>query len=112
MTFLAQYQLTYDADFIYRGRACLINQAAIYINDERGDIKETADAVIRNHPAQVELTFQEFLGNSPGFVDEATLEDGTIDSSLIADGEILAAVQALWPTVAAIYFDPDGAPKP
>ena len=110
MSYLAQYQLTYDPAFVYRGRACLINQASVYTNDTRPDIKATADAVFRNAPAQVELVFQELLGNAPGFVDKATTADG-IDSSLIDDNEILASVQAFWPAVAELFFTPDGIPK-
>ena len=37
--------------------------------------------------------------------------DGTVDSSQITDGDILSAVQAEWPTVAALFYDTDGSPR-
>jgi hypothetical protein len=109
-TYLAQWRLTYDADFTSRQRACLTQQADHWKDDERGDISALAFALLRGDPDAL-LTFQVMIGASPGFAESVDNGDGTIDSSRVQDGEILATVQALWPTVAAIYFDADGAPK-
>jgi hypothetical protein len=110
MTYQAQWALTYDDDFNSRQRAALTNQASIYKDDARPDIVALAKAVIRSEPASIFTSFQQLLGAAPSFADEADNGDGTIDSSKIADEEILSAVQAGWPTVAALYFDSTGSP--
>jgi hypothetical protein len=107
---MEQYQLTYDSDFVYRGRSCTAEQAMTFKDDTRGDIAALGNAVLTN-VAGPQLTFQTLLGGAPGFADAATLPDGGVDSSLITDGQILSAVQAFWPTVAALYFNPDGTGK-
>jgi hypothetical protein len=109
MTYLAQWNLTYDDDFVSRGRAACTQQANTYKDDQRPDWKALAGDVLRGN-ANVLVAFQGLLGAAPGFADEATGEDGSIDSSLIVDAEILSAVQASWPTVADLFYDADGQP--
>jgi hypothetical protein len=111
MTYQAQWALTYDNDFNSRQRAALTGQATIYKDDARPDFVALAGAVLTSEPTGVFITFQQLLGAAPGFADEADSGDGTIDSSKIADEEILSAVQAGWPTVAGLYFDNTGSPK-
>jgi hypothetical protein len=110
MTYQTQWTLTYDDDFNSRQRAALTGQATIYKDDTRPDISALAGAVLISDPPGVFVTFQQLLGAAPGFADEADNGDGTIDSSKITDEEILAAVQAGWPTVTALYFDSTGSP--
>jgi hypothetical protein len=110
MTYLNQWQLTFDGQFTSRGRAALINQATVFQNDARQDFVALANAILVGTPAAVFATWQSVIAASPGFVDAATVPDG-IDSSLIPDEDILAAIQAQWPTVADLYFNSDGTPK-
>jgi hypothetical protein len=110
MSYLSQWRLTYDADFVARSRAAMTNQAAIYKDDERGDIAALADDLLTAATPQVSLTFVSVLAAAPGFADEADNGDGTVDSSRITDAELLAALQAQWPAVAALFFAADGTP--
>ena len=66
-------------------------------------MSELADAILRGKP-QPMGTFQTMLPAAPGFADTVEQPDGTVNSSLIADPDILAAVQAISPTVAALYY--------
>jgi hypothetical protein len=112
MTYQAQSALTYDDAFNNRQRAALTGQAGIYKDDARADMKALADAVLRSDPPGLFVTFQSMLAAAPGFADDADNGDGTVDSSKISDPQILSAVQAGWPTVAALYFTEDGSPIP
>jgi len=48
----------------------------------------------------------------PLIADKVDLGDGTIDSTLITDVDILALVQNQFPTIAAMFYDSTGTPKP
>jgi hypothetical protein len=111
MSYESQWHLTYDDPFVSRCRACLTNQAAIFKDDARPDFVALANAVMTSDPPSIFPTWQSLLGAAPGFADAAD-GPGGIDSSAIADEEILAAVQGLWPTVAGLYFDAAGEPLP
>jgi hypothetical protein len=111
VSYQAQWLLTYDDPFTARSRAAIINQATIFKDDARPDIATLAESLLRGGAAQFG-TFQSLLGAAPGFADKADNGDGTVDSSKIADAEILSAVQADFPTVAALYFTADGTPIP
>lgn len=109
MSYQSQTELGRDEAFVSRSRAALINQSAIYKDDARGDIKSLAEALLRGDGGPT-IAFLTLLPAAPGFADNADNGDGTVDSSRISDPDILAAVQAEWPTVAALYFGPDGTP--
>jgi hypothetical protein len=109
MSYLSQWTLTYNDTFVSRQRACLTQQGDHWKDDERGDISALARSVLRIEAGPL-TSFQSMIGASPGFADEVDNGDGTIDQSKVDDAEILATVQALWPTVAALYFDTQGQP--
>jgi hypothetical protein len=109
MTYLAQWNLTNDAGFTSRSRAAITEQASIFKDDARPDWVALANAALRSDLEPL-TTFQTVLGAAPGFADTAGRDDGTVDSSLISDDEIRAAVQADWPTVASLYYNADGTP--
>ena len=109
MSYLSQSQLETDAAFGDRCRAAITNQALIFKDDERGDIAALAEAMLRGE-APGTGTFVRTLAASPGFAATADNGDGTVNSSLISDDDILAAVQAEWPTVAALFYANDGGP--
>jgi hypothetical protein len=112
MSYASQWALTYDDPFVSRCRACLTNQAAIFKDDARPDFVALAQAVMTSDPPAIFPTWQSLLGAAPGFADAADTPGEGVDSSAIADEEILAAVQGLWPTVAGLYFDAAGEPLP
>lgn len=107
MSYQSQHELQTDPTFVGRCQAAMTQQALVFKDDEQGDIAALADTVLRAG-GQAETSFIEMLAASPGFAEKVETAEG-IDQSLIADVELLAAVQALWPTVAALYFDPSGA---
>jgi hypothetical protein len=112
MSYQTQWNLTYDDPFVSRCRACLTQRAAIYKDDERPDFVALADSLLKQaNPAEF-LTFQTMLANAPGFAEKVDNGDGTIDSTKIEDGEIQAAVDADWQTVAGLYYADDGTAKP
>ena len=110
MSYQSQWALTYDDAFVSRGRAAITNQSAIFKDDQRADIKALAETLLRGTDGAPYVTFQSMLGAAPGFATMADQGDGTVNSTLIADDDILAAVQAEYPTVAALYYAPDGGP--
>ena len=110
MSYQAQWRLTYDDGFVSRSRAALTNQAALYKDDGRADIAALAESLLVETNPQETNTFVAMLAAAPGFADMVDQGDGTVDSSQISDGDILAAVQAGWPTVAALFYDADGSP--
>ena len=112
MSYQAQWLLTYDDPFVSRCRACLTEQSDNFMNDTRGDIAALGRAMLTGSNPSAQVTFQTMLATAPGFADMADNGDGTVDSTKIGDPDILAAVQAGYPTVAALYYDPTGAPIP
>jgi hypothetical protein len=110
MTFASQWALTYDDAFWSRSQACITQQADFWVNDERGDIKGLSESLMRGGGQELPA-FQRAIGASPGFAEKVDNGDGTITSDRIEDGEILATVQALWPTMAELFFTSDGTPK-
>lgn len=110
MSYLSQAKLGENVDFSRRCRSALTNQSQIFVNDARADIKALAGALLTNETGPT-LTFLQLLAASPGFDTTAEIPDGGIDSSLIGDADILASVQTNFPAVAALYFNPDGAPR-
>jgi hypothetical protein len=110
MSYLSQSALAFDQDFNARSRAALVNQAVIFKDDQRADIAGLANSLLVAGNPQETNTFIGMLAAAPGFADKADQGDGSVNSSLIADEEILAAVQAEWPTVAELFYGPDGGP--
>jgi hypothetical protein len=117
MTYKVQSQLVADAEFQMRCQAVFTEQAFHFKDDGRGDMAALANKLLMapNVPlagsSSVPYTFINLLAASPGFADEVDNGDGTIDSSKITDGELLSATQAQWPTVASLFYNPDGTPK-
>lgn len=109
MSYLSQWRLTYDDPFVSRSRAALTNQSVIFKDDTRADIAALATSLLVQDNPQESLTFVSILAAAPGFADIADNGDGTVDSSKVTDEDILSAIQAEWPTVAALFYGPDGA---
>ena len=103
MSYLSQWQLAYDDGFVSRCRAAITNQSVIFKDDTRADIAGLATSLLTAADPQETLTFVGMLAAAPGFADTADNGDGTVDSTKIDDAEILSAVQAEFPTVAALF---------
>jgi hypothetical protein len=104
MSYQSQWRLQNDDAFVSRSRAALTNQAVVYKDDARADISSLATSILKGSDPQETLTFISTLAAAPGFADKVDNADGTIDSSKIEDTEILSAVQAEWPMVAALFY--------
>ena len=109
MSYLNQALLGEDVDFGRRCRSALTEQSAVFINDTRPQFVALANALLTLEAAPTQ-SFLLMLASTPGLADAAATEEG-IDSSKITDGQILSAVQAEYPTVAALYFNEDGTRK-
>lgn len=99
-------QLTNDALFNGRVRACTVQQSETYQNDQRGDMKAAAQAALRGE-AEPYLTLARMAAAGPGMADSA---GDPVDQTKIPDDDILASVQANFPTVAALFYTSDGVP--
>lgn len=100
MTYQAQAALAADGPFYARTQACTQEQAAIFTNDGRPDIASLADRVLADPGLASWFTWP--LAVQPGFGD-AYAAGG---SDTITDPQLLAAVQTVWPTVAAVHPEP------
>jgi hypothetical protein len=89
VAYLDQSNLSYDTEFNQRLVAALNSESAVKPADP------VADAVLRGQGQQL---FMPLVSAAPGFAD--TYAAG--GSAAIQDGELLAAVQAAWPRVAAL----------
>jgi len=110
MSYQSQAQLEVDQSFRGRVRSATIQQADRYKDDGRPDIAACANAVLRDEGGE-QAAFLRLAVAGPGIADEVDQGDGTIDQSLVSDAELLALTQANFPTVAALYYDPTGAPR-
>ena len=106
MTYRAIDQLTNDALFNGRVRACTVQQAEVFQNDERPQMKAAADAALRGQ-ADPALSLARMAAAGPGMADTA---GDPPDQANIPDDDILASVQANFPTVAALFYTEDGSP--
>ena len=89
MSYLAQNALaTFDQYFKGRLAMCVTEQAKVYTNDTRPEFKLLADQAIGNHMTVTEQMLP-LVATQPGIASDAT------------DGDILAAVQYLWPVCGA-----------
>ena len=106
MSYQSIDQLTQDSIWGGRVRACAVEQSETYINDARPQFVAAATDVLRGGSDVVSGLIR-LISAGPG-MSEAAGEPP--DQSLIDDSAILAAVQAQFPTVAALYFAEDGTP--
>ena len=103
MSYQSQSNLGDDANFRGRVGACAIEQALVFTNDGRPDIAALADAVILT-PGYGERTFAPLVAAQPGIKDVAAQDQ-------VDDGQILSAVQAIWPAYAGIAYPPPPSPE-
>jgi hypothetical protein len=86
VAYLDQYHLTTDQEMQGRVGMCIAEQAKTFINDTRPEFYQLAYVAIGDYKT-VTAQFMPLVCTQPNFSDTAT------------DGDILAAVQYLWPTV-------------
>lgn len=110
MSYQSQAQLTADLEFQQRTRSCMFQQAQNQFAGGDPPVAALSDDILKSRP-DVMLTFHNMICAAPGLADQVEQEDGTIDQKLILDAEILANTQALFPQVAALYYNSDGSPK-
>jgi hypothetical protein len=110
MSYESQAALQRDPIFQGRCSACLIQQSDSFINDGRADIAALAASLLRIDIAQTQA-FITAVAAGPGLAEKVDNGDGTIDQSKVTDDDLLATVQAEYPKMAALFFDPDGNPK-
>lgn len=94
MSYANQAALTVNADFQARVSACAVEQANIFKDDGRAEIAALANMVLLSGNASGMVPM---ICGLPGFGD-------VTDQSAITDGQILSAVQNVWPTYAALVF--------
>jgi hypothetical protein len=87
-----------DEQWQVRVAACSFEQAQIFINDGRPDIATLATAVLTS--GKPPDTLRQYISFAPGFGDQFAAGG----QEAIPDGDILAATQAAWPTVAALLY--------
>jgi hypothetical protein len=115
MSYLDIAQLTDDAQFQSRVRACTVQEAQTFKDDARPAFVALANDCLRGGGATT-LMFVRLMAAFPGFVTELPLTkpEGTspappgpprFDSTRILDAAILAQVQGQWETVADLFFD-------
>ena len=109
MSYLSQSLLEQDIAFQARTRSAVTQQSLIFRDDGRPDISATAEDLLRDAGGPT-LAFRRLVAAAPGFAATVDTGDGTVDSSRISDEDILAAVQADFPTVASLFYDVDGNP--
>lgn len=111
MSYQAQAALEVDGAFTSREIACAVQQADTFRNDQRPDFVAVAEAVLRQD-GTVSWTFVRLAAAGPGIADKADNGDGTVDQAKVTDDDLLSLTQAAWPTVAGLYYNDDGSPKP
>lgn len=97
MTYQTRADLAQDESFRERVTACATEQALVFKDDGRPDMAALANAVIVNPINATGLV--PLVASAPNFVD-------VDDPSTVADGDILAAVQAVWPVYAGVLYPP------
>lgn len=109
MSYQAQSQLENDGNFQQRTRAVCVQQANTFRNDARLSWVSVANGILKDE-GNLWVTFNRLSAAAPGFADKAEQPNGSVDSSLITDEELLSVTQASWPIVAELYFNEDGTP--
>jgi hypothetical protein len=107
MSYDSVSQLNRDPDFSGRVRSCVTEQAAPLTSDANLATAACAQAGLRGDGIIMD-TFVRTTSSAPGLGDKADKGDGTIDQSLIVDGDLLAAIQDNFSTVAALFFNSEG----
>lgn len=98
MSYLSQHALTaFDQYFKGRLSMCIAEQAKVFSADTRPEYKLLADQAIGSYLSVTEQ-FLPLVATQPGMDSDAT------------DGDILAAVQALWTTIGARLVPPPPMP--
>lgn len=95
MSYASRAALTTDPGFRSRATTCAQEQALVFTADGRPDIAALADAIILSHGNAGPLV--DLVALAPNFAD-------TDDPTTVQDADLLAAVQATWPTYAAIAY--------
>lgn len=106
MSYSAIDQLSSDALFNGRVRACTVQQSEVFQNDQRPDMVAAANAALKGEQDPY-LTLARMAAAGPGMAEAA---GDPIDQTNIPDADILASVQANFPTVAALFYDSEGNP--
>jgi hypothetical protein len=98
VSYLAQNALaTFDAYFKGRLSMCVSQQAKVFIADDRPEYRLLADQALGNHLSVTEQMLP-LVATQPGMTSDAS------------DGDILAAVQFLWPTLGIRLTPPPPVP--
>lgn len=95
MSYQNQAALKSDEAFRDRVGACCVEQALVFKDDGRKDIAQLADTIIAE-PSNAQGVFN-LVCVAPNFRD-------VTDSTTVQDADILAAVQASWPTYAGVLY--------
>jgi hypothetical protein len=106
MSYQSQAQLENDGGFQQRNRSVTLQQAETFINAADPSFKAVAESIMRDDGMWA--TFNRLAAGGPGIADKVDNGDGTIDQSKVTDADLLSLTQANWPTVAALFFDPEG----
>jgi hypothetical protein len=94
MSYAEDYALAYaDLDFKGRVSMCVAEQAKVFVNDARPEFKDLASKAIADNRLVTDQ-FLPLVATQPNMTTEST------------DGDLLAAVQALWPVVGASHVTP------
>jgi hypothetical protein len=116
MSYLDIAQLTDDPIFQSRVRACTVQEAQTFKDDQRPAFVALANDSLRGGGATT-LMFVRLMAAFPGFVTELPDQPAApnappgpprFDSSRILDAAILAQVQGQWETVADLFYDENG----
>lgn len=114
-TYQVMDRLANASDFNPRVTMCCVEQSEVYLNDGRAQFVSLAKALLKAD-GPIQYAFIRICAAGPGLAAKADTGESNelgqpiIDQSQISDEDILAAVQADFPTVAALYFDDTGAP--
>lgn len=99
MTYQDQNDLSADPQFRGRVRMCVAEQSEVFVNDDRAEYKQLAmQAITALDPTADQ--FVPIVSVRPGM------------STTSTDGDILAAVQYVWPLVGARYTPAPPIPQP
>jgi hypothetical protein len=91
MSYTEDYELmTGDPGFKGRVSMCIAEQAKVFVNDDRPEFKVPASRAIADN-AMITAQFLPLVATQPGMTPEST------------DGDLIAAVQYLWPIVGATH---------
>jgi hypothetical protein len=90
MSYQEQNELSANKDFRGRVRMCVAEQAQIFVNDDRSEYKQLAlQAITALDPTTDQ--FVPLVSSRPAMTTES------------ADGDIMAAVQYVWPLIGSRY---------